>query len=295
MRRYLGGILIVLALPGGWGGARADDAAEKLAEQKKAALANWDLLEIGQPVSHETAHLLLYAPLTYEKRLKEWGPMLEKHFIQAEKALQIEPKEELWAGKLTVYLFAEREQFTAFVRRVEKRRLVADEVGSYYVERDAAHVATSPPRSKLDPSVEGQAAEQIAAVLLQKKAGDKVPLPEWLLAGFGRATVWKVMEKDKAVQAERRLAFSLATIKPKRTAQEVWGGTLDADEAVPLRASLAEFLAYGPGKARFVLLVNGFKPEENQKRRTTEQALATAKVTPATIEKRWKEWLVTGK
>src|SRR5262249_2958058 len=111
--------------------ARAADDAEKLEAQKKAAVANWALIEAGEPMELETAHLLIYAPKTYKKKLDDLGKTLEKQHDTAVKALQIDTKDnKWWSGKLTVHLFEERDQFTAFIRRVEKRRLERDEVGS---------------------------------------------------------------------------------------------------------------------------------------------------------------------
>lgn len=293
MAKALGGVVAVMGVLVGTG-ARADDTAEKVELQRTAAKANWTLLETGDPALHETPHLIVCAPAALDKRLKEVGAGLEKPYAAAEKALQIKPKEELWPGKLTVYLLPEREHFTAFIRRVEKRRLVADEAGSHFVEGDLPHVAASTPRSKLDPSLEGLAGEQIAASLLQRKAGAKVPLPEWLLQGFGRATLWRTAAPtDKAVPAERKLAQALVSGK-KRTARDIWNGGLDAEEAVPLRASLAEFLAYGPGHSKLPDLLAGFKPEENQDSRTMEQALSSAGIKPEVIEARWRDWVFRG-
>jgi len=294
MRTLYGAVLTVAVALAGLAGPAAG-ADDELAKQKKAAMDNWALLEAGEPAFHETEHLLLFGPKSQKKQLREWGPLLEKYHALAEKALQVKPKEDLWPGKLAVFVFAERGPYTAFIRRVEKRRLIADEVGSHAVEGDTPHVAAAPPRSKLDPAAERQAGEQVAAALLQKKAGPKTPLPGWLAEGFGRATTWEVFKDDKDVKAERRLAFTLATVKPKRKASDVYAGSLEVDEAVPLRASLADFFAYGPGAARFVRLVESFRPEENMDRKTTEQALTAIAVKPDFLDKRWKQWLTTGK
>src|SRR6478672_72111 len=107
--------------------ARADEAEEKakalVAKQKKTAEANWALLEAGEFAHLETDHFLLYAPKATEMKLKEVGALLENGYKTGREALKFPEKTEPWKGKLTVYLFGERPQFTAFVRRVEKRRL----------------------------------------------------------------------------------------------------------------------------------------------------------------------------
>ncbi len=267
--------------------AFADEAADKLAAQKKNADENWEALEIGDAAAAETAHLLVYAPKSYAKRLKDVGAALEKYYEQARKPLGYE-KEAPWPGKVAVYLLPEREAFTKFVRRAEKRRVEEEDAGSHVADGDFPHAVGGPPRAKTDPAVEAQAGEQIAAAMLVKKAGSKVPLPGWLVNGFGRATGYRAKPADKAVVEERRK--SAALVKKGHKAGEIWGATLDADEAPLLEASLADFLAYGPGQSKFVALLEAFKPEENQEKKTTEQALEGISLPADRLNTRWREW-----
>jgi hypothetical protein len=267
--------------------AFADEAAEKLAAQKKNAEENWEALEIGPAAHAETAHLLVYAPKSFDKRIKDVGAALEKYYEQARKPLGYE-KESPWPGKLTVYLLPEREDFTKFVRRVEKRRVEAEDAGSHLADGDFPHAVGGPPRAKTDPAVESQAGEQIATAMLVKKAGTKVPLPGWLLNGFGRATGYRTRPADKAVGDERRRAAAL--VKKGSKASEIWGSTLGAEDEPLLEASLADFLAYGPGQSKFAPLLEAFKPEENQEKKTTEQALEAVSLPADRLNTRWREW-----
>jgi hypothetical protein len=272
--------------------ARADDdTAAKLAAQKKKAQANWEALEAGPAATLETKHLLLYAPKTMEKRLKAAGALLEKHYDLASAALGIDPKEGPWPGKLAVYLFPEREQFGAFVRRVEKRRLLPEQATTYAVEDDDnLHAAALPSRAKAGPPLEGQAGAALAQALLARKAGKNTPLPAWLVEGFGRATYYRAAPADRAVQAERRQARALSRT---RGPADVWGDKLGADGADALRGSLADFLAYGPGAPKFPAFVAGFKPGENMLAKTTAQALEAAGLLPDRVAASWKRWVVS--
>jgi hypothetical protein len=74
----------------------------------------------------------------------------------------------------------------------------------------------------------------------------------------------------------------------------VWG-SLDADEAAVLQASLADFLAYGPGAAKFVSFVAAYEPEENMERKTTEQALMAVNLKPDAINRGWQTWVLRGR
>jgi hypothetical protein len=272
--------------------ALGDAAAEKLAAQRKTALENWDEIGSAPPAHLETAHVLVYAPKSHDKRLKDIGVSLEKYYEQARKSVGFE-KEPPWSGKIAVFLIPDRDDFTKFVRRVEKRRVEAEDAGSHWVEGDFPHAVGGPPRARTDPAVEVQAGEQLAAALLVKKAGTKVPLPGWLLSGFGRATGYRVRSGEKAVSDERRKAAAL--VRKGHMVQEIWGTTLEADDAPVLEASLAEFLAYGPMQARFAALIDAFKPDENQDKRTTEQALQGIKLAVDRLNARWREWAVTGR
>jgi hypothetical protein len=265
----------------------ADEAADKLAAQKKAAQDNWGQLEAGEAAVQETAHFLIYGPKAMDRQVKALGANLEKYNEQARRALGYEEKSEPWPGKLTVYLFSERDTFAAFVRRVEKKRLETEDASSLDVDGDQPHVAAGPSKNKKDASVEERAAEQVAAALLQRKAGKGVEIPAWLLHGFGRATSYRIAPKDAAVKKERALAAKWA---PNCTAADVWGGKLNADEGPILEASLADYLAYGPTSARFPKFVTGFKPDENLVAKTPAQALETAGIPADSLDKGWRAW-----
>jgi hypothetical protein len=285
-------LLFTLAVLLGVSSVRAADDDDKLAAQKKAAIDHWALLDAGEPIELETAHLLIYAPKSLKKRLDDVGKMLEKQHDTAVKALQIDTKDnKWWSGKLTVYLFDEREHFTAFIRRIEKRRLETDEVGSYLVDTDKPHAAASPPKNDADPNLEIQAAYQVAQAILQKKAGAKVPLPEYLLMGFGRAT-YNRANASAATVNERTRAAQL--VKMGRSANDVWGGSnLELKDLYILRGSLVDFLAYGSQTlaAKFPAFVAGFAPEENQDRKSTQQAMEAVSWKPDVIDKAWQTWV----
>src|SRR5262245_61284961 len=169
----------------------ADEKDDALAAQRKVAKENWDRVDAGPSVSHETDHLILLAPKGMEKQLKEIGILLEKYYATAAKLL-FPPKETVWPGKLAVYLFEQPEHLDSLIRRVEKRRLVAAEKGTALAEDSRLHAAACPPREKGDPTVRVQAGQQIASAVLMRKAGAGTVLPSWLVDGFGRATHYRV-------------------------------------------------------------------------------------------------------
>lgn len=282
---------LVLLLAVGWA-----SGADKAGEEKKKAEANWDAVGGGAAALHETKHFLLCAPEAMSKRLKDVGELMEKHHDKAKEALQFEMKEEdkgeVLPGRVIVYLFGEREQFTAFVRRIEGRRLLPEETASFMAADDKLHIAVSPPRTRQGLPVEIQACEQVASLLLARRAGVRTPLPDWLVTGFGRATYYRVAPRDKAVIADRALAAKLAR---KRSANDIWDANSNADEADTLQGSLADYLAYGPGARAFPKFVAGFVPEENVPSKTTAQAFMAAGLKPEVVAKGWKAWVATAR
>jgi len=279
-----------LVLLGGLAGARADDAADRVKKQKEQARAHWNRVLGDEEVAHyETAHFLLYGPVPFtQKQLKDLGTALEAQAALARKALQIDPKEEPWPGKMAVYLFDERRQFRAFMLAVAKKRPEPEDLGVFSLRGDEPFLAAGPGDDKHDPTPPQQAGEQLAAALLTKKAGKDIP--DWIVSGFGRATVWRASPTAPATREQRALARRL--VAGGRTAMNVWNGTLKADEAGILQGSLVDYLAYGPGKAFFAPLLKGYKADmrRNQKK-TTADALKSAGIDPDRLNRGWRAWL----
>jgi hypothetical protein len=285
MRTVLGAAALLAALSGATA-AQEDDRAKESAKQKKAGEAAWKSLEVGQAAFAETKNLLIFAPRAMQPRLKQVGALLEQYHDRAIKATGLDPKEG-YPGKITVYLLGEREQLTAFARRVEKRRPMSGETGSYQALDERLHAAAFAAPRKPPIPVEARAGEMLAALILQRKAGRTTALPDWLVAGFGRATSYQVSPREKFVLEELRQGKAL---RKKREASAVWGGTLETEEAESLQGSLAEFMAYGPGRNKFARFVDGFKPGENMATKTTAQALEEAGLTPEKVARAWKNW-----
>ncbi len=299
----LTGVGLVLVLPGGSAGQQPGDSgatAKNLIDgtvrgwtlqaavngQIDKALATWKRVFLGKgPASHETAHLVLFGAVP-NKAPKDVGAALERHYALAAKALAMEHQEP-WPGKLSVFCLNERGLYTSFIRVVQQRRIEEGEAGSFHIEEDWPYVVAGPPLSKLDPPIDGQAGEQLAAALLSKKGGAKLPL--WMLSGFGRATHLRG-GTFAALTAEHRRAYVLVA-KNKRTLKDVTGGGLADDEATILRASVMEYLAYSNRIARFVPLVEGFRPSDTVAEPTFDTALKSANLALDRLDQSWQAWV----
>jgi hypothetical protein len=280
--RWLALLAALTATMAAWGAD--DEKAMKIAVQKKAAAAAWALVEAGPMASTETKHLLVYAPKAMEKRLTAIGTLLEKYHDLAIGALAIKP-EEAYPGKITVFLLPKQELLPAFARRVEKRRPMSGETGSFSAKDETLHAVSVPGEAKAIP-VEARAGEQLASLLLMRRAGVRTNVPDWLINGFGRATSYRVLPREKFVLEDRKQARVLVR---KREASAVWDGTVEAEEVDPMQGSLVEMLAYG--SKRFGKLLDGYKPGENVATKTTGQAMEAAGISPEKVAKAWKAWV----
>jgi hypothetical protein len=264
-------------------------AAKAVAEQKELAQTYWKRLFPSTPFEHhETQHLLVCG--NAGKGFKEAATALERTYTLAAKALEL-GKEITWPGKLTVYLIADRRDFRAAVRGIERRLPEAEERGTFVIRSDTPHVIAGPPAEGLDLSVEGQAAAQIGAALLRAKQG--ATPPEWLSEGFGRAIAYHSgAQRDQA--AERRRAAALA-LQGRKAAREAWGNNLKADEAPVLRASLIEYLAFSGRVKIFVPFLRALRPQEERPNPTPEMALAVVNVSQERLNDAWQKWLRAAK
>lgn len=254
-----------------------EEKARKLAEQKTAALAGWKALELGTLATHEADHFFIIAPADQAKKLKAIAGTLARYESTAAKALALDLKS-AYPGKITVYLLPDDSHLATFFRRIEKRRPERGAAGTFLAADDKLHAAASS---------DVRAGEMVAALLLQRKAGPRASLPFWLLQGFGRATTYRLFPRDKAALAEKRKVRGLAK---KVGADAIWDGTTEKDDTEALRASLAEYMAYHGGAARFPKFVAAFKPGERAESRTTEYALKEAGISADKLKGLWKSW-----
>jgi hypothetical protein len=286
MRCHLGLLLAMAGLCCSGTATRGDDQNDPVKKQKETASANWkQLYGEENAATEETGHLLIYGPGTMTARhLKDLGIALETRYDLARRVLKMEPKEELWPGKLAVYLLEDRKSFNTFMRTIARRRPDNDESGVFSLRDGLPFVAACHPQNKYDSGQEAQAGDQLAGAILTKKGGDS--LPEWLLAGFGRATAWRAAPTvyyNQRTQARKLIKG--------HSAEDVWNGKLNAEEAAILRASLVDFLAFGPGAASFPQFVDGFKPAQNNQSKTTPDALKAARLEPDRLNRAWSAWV----
>jgi hypothetical protein len=308
MRRLsVTGLAVLAALLAGAPAGRADENDEVAARQKATAEENWQKLDLKKPPgTAETAHIILFGELP-EARAKVLADSLEKQYGLAGKALKFNDKEARpWPGKLTVYVFSDRATFNSFVRNVDKGS-PRGETAMVAVGGDTPHVAAGPPAGAdprptrppsgdvfsrtllgLNPSAELQAGYLVSEALLSKKAGAGAEIPEYLRAGFSRATAYRAAFPPASLPVRRGNA-TWAALVGGRLAATIWSVELPPQEQLLFGSHLMDFLAYGPGMSKFPDFVTAFRVEVGRTK-TLKEALESAKITELDLEKGWLKW-----
>jgi hypothetical protein len=269
--------LIILALAVAPAFVRADEKDDALAKQKEAAAANWKRMEFKDAAAPvETPNLIVYAHLP-EAKTKPLAAGLEKFYAAALKPLKYGGSDIPWPGKLAVYVLPERDQFVDFMRKVAKKSPGEDETGFSAVAGDAAYVVVGAPRVGTS-EVDERGKAEIGAVLLRKKMGGADP-PDWLVAGFAKATMSRIA---------RPTARAMATA-PGVPFKALWEEQVDAKSKQKIATYLVDYLAYGPASDVFPDFINALKSDETTKS-TWKDAYDAVKMDETTLEYCARNW-----
>jgi len=266
--------------------ARADDKLKAQAAEamKKAGVADARVIE--------TEHLVV-ATVLPEAKAKALADGLEKVFVQAAKALKLEPADT--KGHVTLFTFADLDNYRQFQRSVLKQRPDDDEYASFDVKRDDAYVAVSARRSEKSPNFEALSGGELCRALLAKKAGN-AKLPEWMKDGFARAVTWRL--NPTAAGTDRATVTRLAPPlrKGAKSATPVvdraWSGTGKEKDAVA--ASLMDYFTSGPGAEKFGNVLSTLVPTDATATPTFADALKGADWMVEDLERAWREWVSKG-
>jgi hypothetical protein len=264
----------------------ADDAAEVVQKQRETAKANWKrVLDAPPEVYTETKHLLVYATQGRTvPQLRHIGRFLESELPLTRKAIGIEAGDELWPGKLAVYLFDEPRQLHTFVLTAGKKRPQPGQLAAFSVRGQTPYVAAAQDTEGNSLGAPDLAGEQLAEAIITSKGGADVPA--WVIAGFGRATLWHANPNSQSTRDQKARVRKVAA---RVSAMDIWTGNVEDDAAV-LSGSLVEFLAYGPGAKAFPKFLEGFKPGEGGAKKTVADALKAAQWDPDRVNYGWRRW-----
>ena len=265
--------------------ARADD---KLRTQAADAMRK---AEVKDARVVETEHLVVATSLP-EARTKALADGLEKVYAQAARALKLDAAET--RGKVTVFTFADLDQYRQFQRSVLKQRPDDDETASYDVKRDDPYVAVSARRGEKNPNYETLTGTELARALLAKKAGN-ARLPEWMKDGFAKAVGWRVNPSaatDRSAVGRLAPPLRKGAKAPTPVVEKAWSGMGKEKELIA--ASLMDYFTSGPGTEKFGSIVSGLIPTDAVATPSFADAMKAADWMVEDLDRSWREWVAKG-
>lgn len=262
--------------------AQAATHEELAAERIKLADQNWKLgmADIEGQVA-ETDNFYVIGNLG-EATVAELAKKAEAVAPKVAEMFGAPSDEPLMKGRMTLFLFRQRYDYSEFGKMVEKRELPRGWRGHWRFNIVDAYAAMIPPRAE-EYGLEPLMTEHVAAAYVAS-IGDT---PKWLASGAGRVAASRVDSKDPRVATwDQQLPEVLATMKQS---DDFMQGKLPPDAAAIASYSFAKYLM-GRDARRFQQLLT-----ETKQSGSFEQSFAKVyKTSPANLTKGWAASVARG-
>jgi hypothetical protein len=280
------------------GSTFADDAATQ--KLKAAATAALEKAAVKNVQSAETEHLLVFANVPSAK-IKALADLAEKTFVFTAKSLKVEKTDELFAGKLPVFVISDRKSFTALIQALENRRPEQDETYEIKTRGDVPFVAVGVGIGSIpnDAELATQTAQWTAAAVLNKKLGTDpgaFDLPEWAQLGFGKIAALRAEGNPVKVAAYRTKARSLVNGRVRGVVKitDACSGTKGREHDL-LVMSVVDYLAFGPDPEKFTQLMTGFKKSDTNQNPTMDSIVRGLEWKWEDLDIGWKTMMIKAK
>jgi len=261
----------------------ADEKDDILAKQKASAAAKWKKMAFAKesPLL-ETANFLFYTRLL-EAKAKPLAAALEKQYPVMLKALKFDAESPPWPGKLAVFIFSDREEFTEFMRKAERKSPKEDESVHFAFKGDESVLVIGVPRGGKSEQPEADARRELAAALLARKMGTGEP-PGWVALGFAEASAYRAAN-PKATG--KNPAWRL----PDLPLASLWTEGVPAKARGPYAAYVIDYMAFGPLAEQFPTFIGALRPDENERLPAIDEALKAINFDPASLEYCARKWM----
>ena len=165
-------------------------------ERAQLAEQNWQLGLGNVPFSKtETKNFLLLGNVG-ESTLQEYGKRAESLTPRIHSMLGAASDRALLKGRMTLFLFKQRYDYSEFGQMVEKRPLPKEWRGHWRFTIVDAYGAMIPPRSD-EYTLDGLVGQQVAGTYVASLG----TLPRWFSEGTGRVVAAKIAPQDKRIAA----------------------------------------------------------------------------------------------
>lgn len=216
---------------------------DELAAERAAQSAQY--WKLGMPGidgdTVETENFLLLGNVGAEK-LAALGQQAEQLLPKISQTLRIPSGQPLVKGRITLYVFPQRYDYSEFGKMVEKRELPGSWRGHWRYNVIDAYAALIPARRD-EYSTEVLLAQQIAGAYLGSLAGAP---PRWFAEGAARVAAAKLGADDARVKAWNDQVAELAASQSKP--DDFLTGKLPAENADVLSYSFVKFLMSDAGR-----------------------------------------------
>lgn len=174
--------------------AKSSTHEELSAARAELAEQNWRLGMPGfEAKSSQTTNFLLLGNVG-EASLQEYGEAAEQLAPRVAAMVGAPSDKALLKGRMTLYFFGQRYDYSEFGQMVEKRELPRDWRGHWKYDIVDAYGALIPPRAD-EYSLEGLISEQLAATYVASLSDT----PQWFADGVGRVVASRLAAKDPRV------------------------------------------------------------------------------------------------
>ena len=171
---------------------------DELAEKRYSmAQRNWKIGNPGEKLNRvETDNFSVIGNLV-PSRLKEIAEIADKQQEELKKKLGITTTGPLFKGKLTVYAFNRRYEYSEYSQMVEKRKVPRDWRGHWNYTIVDAYASMAPPKEDDIASFDQTMAETIAGAYIETLGR----VPNWFATGVARAVSAELHPKSTIVMA----------------------------------------------------------------------------------------------
>jgi len=226
---------------------------ELAAERVGIAQNNWKLSMSGiNSQSAETDNFYIMGSLT-ESQLKTFGEQAEAVLGKVQVALKVPQSKPLIKGRISLFFFNQRYDYSEFGQMVEKRSLPREWRGHFRYDVVDAYGALLVPRG--EDVIDGIVAEQIAGIYAQTLG----TVPRWFSNGMARVIAARVVKADARILGWKKNIASAAAKMTKSS--DFITGKLGGEDASLVAYSYVDFLMTDPQRfnALTKALQNGAK------------------------------------
>ena len=200
------------------------------------ALRNWSLaIPDEAPDRAETENFLLMGNVG-QNRLTEMAAEIESVVPKVARIFKAPAKKPLLKGRMTLFVFGKRYDYSEFGQMVERREVPDGYLGHFRFNVVDAYGAVLAPESEEDYSLHALIGQQLAGTYLESQG----QMPAWFSQGVSWAVGAKIDAKDPLVK-QRAEAVPGILARSQKAEDFLTGALPPADSAV-LNASFADYL-----------------------------------------------------